>query len=311
MKKIIYLLLLIVVIISCNKDDDNPELKPEVVFTPEFVVKLVPEDRGSIADPSDRSINVVQGLASFEGGWFTSQTSQSKFLIINYLGSDGVSQFDIKLDLNSHAQDLSLEIISDNELYLYTSEGFFKDGDVARGSGMVRLHVTLPAKTNGDRDMSKIIIVEDKQYDLNYINSTPTISEDKSKFAIRSNHTIHVNSKENIDDGIYNEVIYRFELDGDQSSSWFQGIAMKDDLVYCLTGDNKITSVKKLFVYDNRGVAISKSIFYLEDFGLDAKTKLEPESLTFVGDDLYMCIMTEKPDGASGNLKFLFKLVEK
>lgn len=315
MKKIIYLLLVSTLVFSCKKDEDKLESKSEEFFTPELVVELVPEDKGSDDDPSDRAINVIQGIASFEGGWFTSQTSQSKYLIINYLGGDGISQFNIKLNVNSHAQDLSLETISDTELYLYSSEGDFKDSDVARGSGMVRLHVTLPAKdTSGNRDMSNLVIEIDKSYDLNYINSTPTISEGKFFFATRSNKTIHVQRKDSLEADNFSDVVYRFQLSEEQltdnlgNSMWFQGIALKDGLTYCLTGDNNIDSYKKLFVYDDRGVVVSKSTFSLKDLGLDAKTKLEPESLSFADDDLYMSMMTEKPNGEDGNLKFLYKL---
>lgn len=318
MKKIIYILFVFALIVSCEKDDTTTENTPVVVYSPIFDTELIPEDDGSTTDPKDRSINVIQGLASFENGWFTSQTSSSKYLIINYLGADGISQFNVKLNVNSHAQDLSLEMISDTELYLYTSEGSFKDGDVTRGSGMVRLHVTLPLKDgSGNRDMSNLVIVLDDSYDLNYINSTPTISEDKSHFAIRSNATIHVISKENIESGNFSDIEYRFELHAEQlvdnlgSSIWFQGIAIKDGVTYCLTGDNKINSIKKLFLYNTSGTVISKSSFTFEDFGLAAESKLEPESLSFMGDDLYMAMMTEKPDGASGNLKFLFKLERK
>jgi hypothetical protein len=316
MKKKLCVVLVFLIITSCYKDaDDKLEIKPQISFYPELVTELIPEDKGSTDDSEDRSINVIQGLAGFDGGWFTSQTSQSKYLIINYLDADGVSKFNIKLNVNSHAQDLSLEQISDTELYLYTSEGHFKDSDVSRGSGMVRLHVTLPTKdASGGRDMSVLTVVVDDTYDLNYINSTPTISEDTTQFAVRSNKTIHVHSRSNIMDGNFNDVDYRFELSKEQlvdnlgGSMWFQGIALKDNLVYCLTGDNEVKSVKKLFVYDTYGVVVSKSTFTYDDFGLDAKDKLEPESLTFVGDDLYMAMMIEKPNGADGNLKFLFKL---
>ena len=316
MKKIIFVILITVVVFSCTKDDDNLGSKPKVTFSPVLVTELVPEDNGSLDDPSDRAINVIQGIASFEGGWFTSQTSQSKYLIINYLGADGVSQFNVKLNINSHAQDLSLELINENEIYLYTSEGHFKDSENTRGSGMIRLHLLLPEKNDGKRDMSQISVSVDdaKHYDFDYINSTPTISEDYMQFAVRSNETIHVLSKQNVEDSIFNVVDYRFQLSNEQlvdnlgGTMWFQGIALKDGLVYCLTGDNKINSVKKLFLYDTNGAVISKSTFTFEDFGLDAKSKLEPESLSFVGDDLYMCIMTEKPNGAKGNLKFLFQL---
>jgi hypothetical protein len=316
MKKKLCVVLVFLIFTSCYKDaDDKLEIKPQISFYPELVTELIPEDKGSTDDSEDRSINVIQGLAAFDGGWFTSQTSQSKYLIINYLDADGVSKFNIKLNVNSHAQDLSLEQISDTELYLYTSEGHFKDSDVSRGSGMVRLHVTLPPKdASGGRDMSVLTVVVDDTYDLNYINSTPTISEDTTQFAVRSNKTIHVHSRSNIMDGNFNDVDYRFELSKEQlvdnlgGSMWFQGIALKDNLVYCLTGDNEVKSVKKLFVYDTHGVVVSKSTFTYDDFGLEAKEKLEPESLTFVGDDLYMAMMIEKPNGADGNLKFLFKL---
>ena len=316
MRRIIYIIFLFASIVSCEKDNDKVKSKPAITFSPEFVTELIPTDSGSADDTPDRSINVIQGIASFEDGWFTSQTSQSKYLIINYLGEDGVSQFNIKLNVNSHAQDLSLELINENEVYLYTSEGHFKDSENTRGSGMIRLHLLLPEKVDGKRDMSQITVSVDdaKYYDLDYINSTPTISEDYTQFAVRSNNTIHVLSTQNVEDSIFSVVDYRFQLSSEQlvdnlgGTMWFQGIALKDGNVYCLTGDNKINSVKRLFLYNTNGAVISKSTFTFDDFGLEAEAKLEPESLSFVGDDLYMCMMTEKPDGARGNLKFLYKL---
>ena len=307
MKGYIYFIVIIVIALSCsdNESDDKGALN----FEPIFITELITVDEDGDDDSYDVSQNVIQGIAAFEDGWFTTQTSAKKFLLINYLNENGNSIYNIKLDAVSHGQDLSLEIISDTELFLYTSRGNF---DETRNTGMLRLIVSLPEKSNGIRDMSKINIVIDKEYDFNYTNSTPTINEDRSKFAIRSNTTILIHDKENVNSNEFNPLYY-FELskeqliDNEGESMWFQGIVMEDNIVFCLTGNNSVTTDKAIFAYDEKGIVISKYIFNWEDFDLNVEEKFEPESLVIKNGQLYFAIMTKSFE-KEGNIKYLYRL---
>jgi hypothetical protein len=271
----------------------------------DYLVALKPVDSYKAYD---MSINVIQGIAAFENGWFTSQTSANKYLLINYLDEKGESKFNYRISVNSHAQDLSLEQISDNELYLYTTLGEYnKEG----ASGLLRLKVLLPQKINGKRDMSKIKLIKDKELLLGLNNSTPTISENKKFFAIRSGNHVLVFTKENLLKGNYSSFISKFPIDQSQLKNgsthlWFQGIAMKDNLIYCLTGNNSVDSPKLLYVYNLKGEVMKKLKIDKNAFAKQIGHKYEPEGLTFVGDDLYYTIMTKAKTG--GNKKFLYKL---
>ena len=270
----------------------------------DFVVELKPKD----SDPVfDRSVNVVQGIAAFEGGYFTSQTTASTYLILNYLGADGKSQFATRLTMDSHAQDLSLEQITEDSLVLYTSIGEFdKDG----ASGLLTLSVKLAPKIDGVRDMSKTIVKKDSVHFLGFRNCTPTLSEDKSMIALRSRDSIVFGNKRDVLAGNLDK-LSSFDLSKDQLTGaegetlWFQGITMKDNKIYCLTGNNSLASEKKIFVYNLNGEVLKKLEIEEDDLGEQIGTKLEPEGMTMIGDDLYFTIMTKGDVG--GNRKFLFK----
>jgi hypothetical protein len=271
----------------------------------DFLVELKPVDSNKAYD---RSINVIQGIAAFENGWFTSQTSANKYLLINYLNKDGESEYNIRISINSHAQDLSLEQVAPNILYLYTTLGHYnKEG----ASGLLRLKVELPEEINGKRDMSKLNIKVDKSYHLSLNNSTPTLSEDKKTFAIRSGNSILVTSKESILNDELNSNMIQFKLDKTQlkdgySHLWFQGIALKNNLVYCLTGNNSLDSPKYIYVYNLKGEVVEKHNIDKNKFAKSIGHKYEPEGLTFVGNNLYYTIMTKGKTG--GNKKFLYRL---
>lgn len=256
----------------------------------------------------DMSINVVQGIASFENGWFTSQTSANKYLSINYLNEKGESEFNFRFSINSHAQDLSLEKISDNELFLYTTIGEF---DKEGASGILRLKVTLPEKVNGKRNMSELKIVIDKQIMLKLKNCTPSLSENKHTFALRSGNKIIIANKEDvINNDLSKSKTFNLNksqlVDSKGEALWFQGIAMKNNKVYCLTGNNKLHSEKFIFVYDTNGKVLQKITIDKKDFIKQLPHKYEPEGITFKGNDLYYMIMAKGKTG--GNRKFLFKL---
>ncbi|MCK5906558.1 MAG: hypothetical protein KAG37_03160 [Flavobacteriales bacterium] len=270
----------------------------------DFVVELKPKD----SDPVfDRSVNVIQGIAAFEGGYFTSQTTASTYLILNYLGADGKSQFATRLTMDSHAQDLSLEQITEDSLVLYTSIGEFdKDG----ASGLLTLSVKLAPKIDGVRDMSKTIVKKDSIHFLGFRNCTPTLSEDKRMIALRSRDSIVFGNKRDVLEGNLDK-LSSFDLSIEQLSGaegeilWFQGITMKGDRIYCLTGNNSLDSQKKIFVYNLNGEVIKKIEIEENEFGNEFGLKLEPEGMTMIGDELFFTLMTKSKVG--GNRKYLFK----
>jgi len=280
-------------------------LQSKKVFIGDFITELKPVDS---AKEYDRSINVIQGIAAFENGWFVSQTSASKYLLINYLDNNGKSLFNRRILVNSHAQDLSLEQVSDTELYLYTTVGEYNRKGA---SGLLRLKVILPEKVNGKRDMAQLKISLDSIFDLELNNSTPTINEAKTNFAIRSGNKVLIILKKSLLHGDYTDNIIKFSLDSSQLKDgdtylWFQGIAMKDNLVYCLTGNNSVDSPKYIYVYKLNGEVVKKIALNHNDFAKSIGDKYEPEGLTFQGNTLYYTIMTKAKTG--GNRKFLFKI---
>lgn len=270
----------------------------------DYVLELKPKDSHPV---HDRSVNVIQGIASFEDGYFTTQTTASTYLIFNYLGADGKSQFAARLTVGSHAQDMSYEQISEDSLVFYTSVGEF---DVDDASGIMTFGVKLAPKVNGVRDMSKTIVGKHTIHHIGFRNCTPTLSEDKKSIALRSGDSIIFGDKKDILDGDI-ERFSSFELSIDQLKGaqgeilWFQGITMKDNKIYCLTGNNSVGSQKKIFVYNLNGEVLKKMEIKEDDLGKQVGTKLEPEGMTMIGDDLYYTMMIKGKVG--GNRKFLFK----
>jgi hypothetical protein len=307
MKVLKYLvLLLFLVFVSC-KDTDTILADEEIIVNPTFITRLNPIDDSGVG--SDISKNVIQGIAAFENGWFVTQKSGTSILLINYLDADGVSLFHKRLAINSHGQDLSLDQTEENELNLYTSKGTFGGN---RNTGIYKLLVQLPEKVNDERDWSLTNITVTTSYDLNYTNATPTIDESKQHFAIRSKNTVLIHSKIRIESLDYTATSH-FELNEGQLEDdvnlnmWFQGIAMKDGMVYCLTGNEKITSIKKIYRYNQSGIAEEKYSFGESNFSQTFYDKIEPEGLSIIGNNLYFTIMT-KNEIEEGNIKYLYKI---
>lgn len=269
-----------------------------------YEMELKPRDSHPV---HDRSVNVIQGIAAFEGGYFTSQTTASTYLIFNYLNSSGESEFAFRIPVDSHAQDMSYEQISEDSLVFYTSIGKY---DVDDASGIMTFGVKLAPKVNGVRDMSKTKIGKYTKHYIGFRNCTPTLSENKKSIALRSGDTIIFGDKQDILDG-NTEKFSSFDLNIDQlrgakgETLWFQGITMKGDKIYCLTGNNSLDSQKKIFVYNLSGEVVNRLEIDENEFGHKFGLKLEPEGMTMIGDDLYFTLMTKSKVG--GNRKFLFK----
>lgn len=299
--KIATVLMIILIMQSCSVAG---LIQANKKITGDFQLELQPKNSYGYYD---MSINVIQGIASFENGWFTSQTSANKYLSINYLSEDGKSVFNKRFTIESHGQDLSLEKISENELILYTTLGHYnKEGK----SGLLCLKVTLPEKIDGQRDMSKTEISIHKKIDLKLDNSTPTLSTDANTFAIRSGNSIVVASKTAVlNNDLSNAKTFsmdKSQLEDNGKTLWFQGIAMKDNQIYCMTGNNSVNSPKKLYVYNTKGEVVKKHSIDHNDFAKSVGNKYEPEGITFVGNELYYTIIAKGKTG--GNKKFLYRL---
>lgn len=300
------ILLFVIVICSCSKDDDNQKYVSAHIM-PTFVTSLHPVDEEG--QSYNVANNVIQGIASFEDGWFVAQTSGNSVLLLNYLNAYGESLFRKRIYVDSHGQDLSVEVISENELYLYTTIGAFGEN---RNTGILKLKVLLSSIVNDQRDWSSTSITVENQFDLNYSNSTPALNEDKSQFAIRSANTIYVHNKTNVESLNFNPQ-YNFQLHPEQLSDngnysmFFQGIAMKDNNVFCLAGNEKIGTHKNIFVYNQNGLVTDKFTFDRNDLSQNFYDKFEPEALTFKNDELYFSIMT-KSEVTTGNIKYLYKI---
>ena len=291
------LLIFNLLFISCSNTEETTEI--ELKDIPVFVTELNPVDDN----------NVIQGIASFENGWFVTQKSGTSLLLINYLDNNGVSLYHKRFSLNSHGQDLSLEHVSENQLHLFTTKGSF-DGN--RNTGILKFSITLPDKVNNERDWTQLNITVENEYNLNYIHATPTLDEEKQQFAIRSNNTILIHNKELIDANDFTSSNH-FQLNDSQLidngnfSMWYQGIAMKNNLVYCLTGNDKLATHKKIYVYSQNGIVTKKFTFDKDDLGQNFLDKFEPEGLTFKNNELYFTIMT-KNNINIGNIKYLYKI---
>lgn len=307
MKSIYYVTILIAYLSTACETTAPIEGNKESSINANFIAQLKPIDSEGLS--VDVSKNVIQGIAAFENGWFVAQKTGNSILLINYLDENGFSLFHKRLMINSHGQDLSLEQISPNVVNLYTTKGSFGG---TRNTGIYKLKVQLPEKINGQREWSLTTISVESSYDLDYTNATPTLDESKQNFAIRSKNTILIHAKSTIE-SLENTPINHFELnnaqlfDENNQDLWFQGIAMKDNLIYCLTGNEKLFSDKKIYVYNLSGMAMARFTINIDDFEQTFYQKFEPEGLSFIDNNLYFTVMT-KSEIEEGNVKYLYKI---
>jgi len=306
MKKLLSLLMLSIIFISC--DDDDVIIDDGITHVkPIFVTEMFPADDAGIGQSVSK--NVIQGFAGFEGGWFSTQKSNGGIFLHNYMDRNGVSLFHKRFTYVSHGQDLSLEQVSENKLFLYTTKGDFDDN---RNTGITKIIVDLAPMVGGSRDWTMTDITIDTSYDLDYTNCTPSLNEAKDKFAIRSKNTILVHDRLELESLNFSPR-YRFELHSDQlkdnanESMFFQGIAMKEGTIFCLTGNGEFSTEKKIFSYNKNGQVQSRYVFDRHDINQSLIGKLEPEGLSFIGGNLYFTLMT-KPSDLDGNRKFLYKI---
>lgn len=268
----------------------NTLLANNFILQNNFITKLYPVDRNI---GKNQSGNVIQGIASFKDLWIVTQTYKDNYLILNILNNTGKSIFNTRIDYPSHGQDLSLIFDKENDtLTLFTTSEERK--------GIVRIILKYDSKFTYEKY---------QEINLNSKYSTPTISEDKKFIASRNGKNIEIYN--------YNslllekkEVLFKFNISEEQSQKgqYFQGIAMKDNLVYCLTGNSNPVYDHFLYVYDLEGeIKFSSIITPGKEFYSKEGSKYELEGLTFKGNDLYTTVMTGTK---AKNIKRLYKILE-
>ncbi len=232
---------------------------------------------------SYNTYNVIQGLASYKNNWIVTQSIKNKKLLINILDKRGNSINDAIIKYPSHGQDLSIEIKNDKLLLYTVSKG---------GKGILKIEGNISSFKK-----TKLNLKFKKSVDLNLDGVTPTISEDKNYFIIKSKGRIYIYRYIDIFKNINPESIFSFSLNKKQrkKGQWFQGLAMKDGFIYCLSGDNTLKGSKQLFIYDNYGKLIK--MYTLKTGKVLSKSlgkKWELEGLTFKEKSLYTTVISKK-----------------
>ncbi len=260
-----------------------------------FIINLSPSDN---INKKDKSGNVLQGIASFSKYWFVSQSIKNRYILFNILNENGKSIFEKQFIYASHGQDISLKIKNNGQIKLYTTGSHWE--------GIAEFSI----EYDKDRDSFKNMKLENK-YLLNIGKNTPSISEDSNYFVTKANNSIYIYRYSDLiaNSNITPKVIFSFLLSKQQrkKGEWFQGLAMKDGYIYCLTGNSKINSKKYLYVYDSYGKVIK--YFSLKTGKVFAKKnglKWELEGLAFKNNTLYTTVMA----GSDGkNKKRLYEIL--
>ena len=223
--------------------------------------------------------HVIQGIASYNDSWIVVQSIKNKQLLINILDENGTSYADSLITFPSHGADLSIRMSNNKKnLYLYT-QGKHRNGIVQLSSSIEAFRLKVK-----------------KSIPLTLSSAIPSISENKAYFAVKSRDSIYIYRYVDIAKNTNPLKIFSFILARKQreKGQWFQGIAMKDGLIYCLTGDNTLKGKKYLYIYDSYG-RVNKSYTLTTGIGFSKSIgkKWELEGLAFKENILYTTVMAK------------------
>jgi len=235
--------------------------------------------------------NALEGICFIDKEkFFTTQSSKKKFIIINILNKNGESTFSQKIKYASHGQDLSYYKDKKNKLHILTTGKHWH--------GVV------------DFILKNKKFYFYAQYRLGIGKNTPSISEDKKYLITKANNSIYIYRFVDLRTDIKAHPLYSFIVDEKQRGKrqWTQGIAMKDNYIYLLSGDKTFQVKKHLVVYDAYGHVIKRIVLSAgKDEAKKNGKKWEMEGLTFLGNKLYTSVMSGE-DGH--NKKSLYQLLE-
>jgi hypothetical protein len=142
--------------------------------------------------------------------------------------------------------------------------------------------------------------------------TTPTLSTDGKTLAVYADNRIHL-FKVQITDKRTASLAFKpldsFGLYGKQRNSeqWFQGIAMHNNRIYCLTGDNRFEHDKLLYVYDPKGKLVRRLKLRMgHEYAKRHGSKWEMEGLAIRNGWLYTIVIS----GYNGmNIKHLYRIL--
>jgi hypothetical protein len=246
----------------------------DILYKPKLITKLDNIKLG----------NVIQGISYIDNLWFFSQTKNNKVLVLTILNSKFDLLANATIPIKSHGQDLTI-IKNKNLYYLYTTG--------KNWNGIYRLTFN-----SSFRLLSKY-----KHIRLNIGKNTPTATD---KYYISVAHkNIYIFDKENTKFAKYSFVLNSTQMPKNQ---WIQGITIKNNYIFVLTGNNKISDNKYLVIYNLLGDTI-KTIKLDIGKALASRegSKWELEGLAFKNNKLYTTVMT----GHDGhNKKRLYQILK-
>ena len=244
----------------------------------------------------------AQGIAMLDNGFYLMSKNIKKknsvgkyvdrYLNFNLFDRTGKSVANAQLDYASHGQDLSVMKISENSYHVYTSKN--------NGQGIARfvLNTSNIDFNNPVYNDTLLDITFDEDIALTGgTASTPTLNDEKDKFAIVSYKNKQVLYIEVIDRQTKKR-LNRFELDINIESNGYytQGIAMKGNNIYILRGHwltDGDHNVKKLFVMNAMtGDRIKSYSFSLQN--ASSYDRIEPEGMEIIGDTVFVLLPTRK-----------------
>jgi hypothetical protein len=217
---------------------------------------------------------------------------KDRYISFNLFDKKGQSVANAQLDYSSHGQDLSIEKLSNNHYYVYTSK--------FDGKGISRFSLdTSNVNFNNPTYVDALLdITLDKDFSSTAgTHTTPALNVEKTKFATVSYKSSNVLYVQTYDKGTHTR-LKKFELDLNNVPNGFynQGVAMKGDFIYILRGHwltDGDHNTKKLYVLNaTTGERVSTYSFSLQN--ASSYERIEPEGLVIIKDQLFVMLPTRK-----------------
>jgi len=262
-----------------------------------------------------------QGIVYMDNGFYImSQNIKVKkkemYTLFNLYNSKGKSVGNVQVDYPSHAQDLSIEKISENTYYLYT------DSPNYRHIAKFRFDTSnIDFSNNSEEDIALDISSEVEEIDLSLhaTSITASINEEKNKIvSVGYKKTDKQKLKISINDKLELQVLksFEFNIEGDDKGFYNQGIAMSGEKIFLLRGHylttNRSQNNKKLFIFDAKsGKLLTSYTFFLENY--TEFDRIETEGLTIKNNELFVCLPTRRKKDDKGNQEEkirLYKLLD-
>jgi hypothetical protein len=290
-------------------------------------VELFPHNTHGIIRTSHYPWN--QGIAVMPNGYYVSSLNLreknnvgkyvEKYILFNLFDPNGKSIGNVQVDYPSHGQDLSIEQVNNNLYYLYSH---------SPAKGTIAKFIFKTNNINFDdikyNDV-KLDIKYDKRIFMDNQATFPTssINEEKNTFVtvgylntIPTAKKLTITTRNKANNNFINN--FKFDISAPNMGFYNQGIAMSHQKIYLLRGhwlanddgEDKQYSKKKLYVFNaNNGDLINSYTFDLKKH--KNYIRIEPEGLTIVNNQLYVCLATRGVDNKNSRRIRLFKLLDK